>query len=79
MYHNQGEMATRLLGFERGVTLQVGVPVPVVTPRALSAFDLAGKGIAKAGNSRGLSSRCEACTGSQVKWFHDGYGVGSPR
>ena len=32
MYHDQGQIATKLLGFERGVTLHGGLPVPVATP-----------------------------------------------
>lgn len=49
MYHDQGQIATKLLGFERGVTLQAGLPVPVVTPAHGTAFDITGKGIANPG------------------------------
>ena len=49
MYHDQGQIATKLLGFERGVTLQGGLPVPVATPAHGTAFDIAGKGIANPG------------------------------
>jgi 4-hydroxythreonine-4-phosphate dehydrogenase len=37
----------KLMGFERGVTLHGGLPVPVTTPASGSAFDIAGKGIAR--------------------------------
>lgn len=49
MYHDQGQIATKLLGFERGVTLQGGLPVPIATPAHGTAFDIAGKGTANVG------------------------------
>ncbi|MES1265011.1 MAG: 4-hydroxythreonine-4-phosphate dehydrogenase PdxA, partial [Variovorax sp.] len=48
MYHDQGQIAMKLLGFEQGVTLHGGLPVPVATSASGSAFDIAGKGIANA-------------------------------
>jgi len=47
MYHDQGQIAMKLMGFERGVTLHGGLPVPVTTPASGSAFDIAGKGVAR--------------------------------
>jgi 4-hydroxythreonine-4-phosphate dehydrogenase len=52
MYHDQGQIATKLLGFERGVTLQGGLPAPIATPAHGTAFDIAGKGVANAGPIR---------------------------
>ena len=49
MYHDQGQIATKLLGFERGVTLQAGLPMPIATPAHGTAFDIAGKGVANPG------------------------------
>jgi len=46
MYHDQGQIAMKLLGFEGGVTLHGGLPVPVATCASGTAFDIAGKGIA---------------------------------
>jgi len=46
MYHDQGQIAMKLMGFERGVTLHGGLPVPVATSASGSAFDIAGKGVA---------------------------------
>ncbi|PID55855.1 4-hydroxythreonine-4-phosphate dehydrogenase [candidate division KSB3 bacterium] len=46
MYHDQGQVATKLLGFDRGVTVHGGLPVPITTPSHGTAFDIAGKGIA---------------------------------
>jgi 4-hydroxythreonine-4-phosphate dehydrogenase len=47
MYHDQGQIAMKLMGFERGVTLHGGLPVPVTTPASGSAFDIAGQGVAR--------------------------------
>ena len=49
MYHDQGQIALKLLGFNRGVTIQGGLPFPVGTPAHGTAFDIAGKGIADPG------------------------------
>jgi 4-hydroxythreonine-4-phosphate dehydrogenase len=46
MYHDQGQIAMKLMGFERGVTLHGGLPVPVATSASGSAFDIAGRGVA---------------------------------
>jgi 4-hydroxythreonine-4-phosphate dehydrogenase len=48
MYHDQGQVAVKLMGFERGVTVQGGLPVPITTPAHGTAFDIAGQGKAKA-------------------------------
>jgi len=49
MYHDQGQIALKLMGFDRGVTVQGGLPVPVSTPAHGTAFDIAGKGVADPG------------------------------
>lgn len=46
MYHDQGQIALKLLGFERGVTILGGLPVPITTPAHGTAYDIAGRGIA---------------------------------
>lgn len=46
MFHDQGQIAMKLIGFDHGVTLHGGLPVPVVTSASGSAFDIAGKGVA---------------------------------
>lgn len=51
MYHDQGQIAMKLMGFERGVTVQGGLPVPITTPAHGTAFDIAGQGKA---NPQGL-------------------------
>jgi 4-hydroxythreonine-4-phosphate dehydrogenase len=54
MYHDQGQIAMKLMGFERGVTLHGGLPVPVATSASGSAYDIAGR---RASPSRGPAGR----------------------
>lgn len=42
MYHDQGQIALKLQGFERGVSVLGGLPVPVATPAHGTAYDIAG-------------------------------------
>jgi 4-hydroxythreonine-4-phosphate dehydrogenase len=46
MYHDQGQIAMKLMGFDRGVTVQGGLPIPITTPAHGTAFDIVGKGVA---------------------------------
>ncbi len=48
MYHDQGQIAMKLMGFDSGVTVHAGLPFPVTTSAHGSAFDIAGKGVASA-------------------------------
>jgi 4-hydroxythreonine-4-phosphate dehydrogenase len=52
MYHDQGQIAMKLLGFDRGVTLLGGYPFPICTPAHGTAYDIAGKGVANVGAAR---------------------------
>ncbi|MGI9382830.1 MAG: 4-hydroxythreonine-4-phosphate dehydrogenase PdxA [Methyloligellaceae bacterium] len=49
MYHDQGQIAMKLMGFHKGVTVQGGLPVPVATPAHGTAYDISGQGIARTG------------------------------
>lgn len=49
MYHDQGQIAIKLMGFDRGVTVAGGLPVPVATPAHGTAFDIAGQNRADLG------------------------------
>ncbi len=46
MYHDQGLIPLKTLGFRRGVNITLGLPVPRTSPDHGTAFDIAGKGIA---------------------------------
>jgi 4-hydroxythreonine-4-phosphate dehydrogenase len=52
MYHDQGQIAMKLIGFDRGVTLIGGFPFPICTPAHGTAYDIAGQGIANIGASQ---------------------------
>jgi 4-hydroxythreonine-4-phosphate dehydrogenase len=67
MYHDQGQIAMKLIGFSRGVTVQGGLPVPILTPAQGTAVDIAGSGVADAGAIRAaFSLACDmAKTGQQ--------------
>jgi 4-hydroxythreonine-4-phosphate dehydrogenase len=52
MYHDQGQIAMKLMGFWRGVTVQGGLPVPTATPAHGTAFDISQKGVADIGPMR---------------------------
>jgi len=49
MYHDQGQIATKLLGFNKGVTVTAGLPSVFTTPAHGTAYDIVGKGIADVG------------------------------
>ncbi len=44
MYHDQGQIALKLMGFSQGVTVQGGLPVVITTPAHGTAYDIAGTG-----------------------------------
>ena len=46
MYHDALQSGLKAFGFDRGVTVQGGLPVPITTPAHGTAFDIAGKNIA---------------------------------
>ena len=49
MYHDQGQIATKLLGFTEGVTLTGGLKTLYTTPSHGTAYDIVGKGVADVG------------------------------
>jgi 4-hydroxythreonine-4-phosphate dehydrogenase len=69
MYHDQGQIATKLLGFERGVTLHGGLPVPVTTPAHGTAFDIAGKGTANPGPIKSALALAVKLATSNQPWL----------
>ena len=49
MYHDQGQIATKMKGFNRGVTVTGGLATVFTTPAHGTAFDIVGKGAATTG------------------------------
>lgn len=50
MYHDQGHVPLKLLDFEGGVNIALGLPIVRTSVDHGTAFDIAGKGIAEAGS-----------------------------
>ncbi len=59
MYHDQGQIAMKLLGFERGVTVHGGLSTPITTPAHGTAFDIVEKGEA---SPQALEHALKLCT-----------------
>ncbi len=69
MYHDQGQIAMKLMGFDRGVTVPGGLPIPIATPAHGTAYDIAGRGIANTGamqNAFALACRMGAARQKSV-------------
>ncbi len=49
MYHDQGQIATKLLGFNKGVTVTAGLKTVFTTPAHGTAYDIVGSGKADTG------------------------------
>ena len=60
MYHDQGQIAMKLMGFSRGVTVHGGLPIPIATPAHGTAFDIYGRGEAETGATQAAFDICVA-------------------
>jgi len=49
MYHDQGQIATKLLGFNKGVTVTAGLKTVFTTPAHGTAYDIVGQSKADPG------------------------------
>lgn len=58
MYHDQGQIAIKLLGFDQGVSMLAGLPVPVTTPAHGTAFDIVGENRANLDPARNAFMMC---------------------
>ncbi len=64
MYHDQGQIAIKLLGFRKGVTVQGGLPMPITTPAHGTAYDIAGQGRGERGRH---AQRFQDCRSAWVR------------
>lgn len=46
MFHDQGQIALKTMGFDGGVTIEAGLDLPICTPAHGSAYDIVGTGAA---------------------------------
>jgi 4-hydroxythreonine-4-phosphate dehydrogenase len=70
MYHDQGQIAMKLMGFDRGVTVPGGLPIPITTPAHGTAYDIAGRGVATTGavrNAFALACKMGATRSGQTR------------
>lgn len=67
MYHDQAQIATKLLGFERGVSVGVGYPFVLTTPSHGVALDIAGKGVADPEPMRQALALAERLAGARLR------------
>jgi len=68
MYHDQGQIATKLLGFNKGVTVTAGLKTVFTTPAHGTAFDIVGRGEADPGGldyALRLAARLAAARGGE--------------
>lgn len=47
MFHDQGQIAMKLLSFGHGITVHYGLPMPITTPAHGTAYDIVGQGVAE--------------------------------
>lgn len=69
MYHDQGQIATKLLGFNKGVTVTAGLKVVFTTPAHGTAYDIVGQNKADPGaleHAFQIASRMAATTKRSV-------------
>ncbi|MDB5941051.1 MAG: 4-hydroxythreonine-4-phosphate dehydrogenase ((phosphohydroxy)-L-threonine dehydrogenase)-like [Ramlibacter sp.] len=70
MYHDQGQIATKLLGFNKGVTVTAGLKTVFTTPAHGTAFDIVGQGKADTGaleQALRIAARMAAARKQQAK------------
>jgi 4-hydroxythreonine-4-phosphate dehydrogenase len=70
MYHDQGQIATKLKGFNRGVTVSGGLKTVFTTPAHGTAFDIVGQGVAATGafeNAVRLGARLAAARKAEAE------------
>ena len=68
MFHDQGQIAMKLMGFDKGITVQGGLPVPITTPAHGTAFDIVGQGIANPeATRRAFALACDMASNRQPK------------
>jgi 4-hydroxythreonine-4-phosphate dehydrogenase len=67
LFHDQGQIAIKALGFDQGVTVLGGLPVPLCTPAHGTAYDIAGKGIANIeASKRAFAIACSMGSGRML-------------
>jgi 4-phospho-D-threonate 3-dehydrogenase / 4-phospho-D-erythronate 3-dehydrogenase len=66
MYHDQGHIPVKLLGPDEGVAVTLGLPFLRMSPDHGAAFDIAGKGVARAGSMKAAMRAAAEAAGHDV-------------
>ncbi|MGE5616572.1 MAG: PdxA family dehydrogenase [Bacillota bacterium] len=67
MYHDQGQIATKMKGFNRGVTVTAGLETVFTTPAHGTAFDIVGQGKATTGALEQAVRLCARLASSRTR------------
>lgn len=67
MYHDQGQIALKLIGFEGGITVAGGFDIPIVTCGHGTAYDIAGKGVVTTASFENAVKQCSKMASVAVK------------
>jgi len=66
MYHDQGHIPVKLLGPDEGVAVTLGLPFLRMSPDHGAAFDIAGKGVARAGSMKAAMRAAAEAAGREA-------------
>ncbi len=66
MYHDQGHIPVKLLGPDEGVAVTLGLPFLRMSPDHGAAFDIAGKGVARAGSMKAAMRAAAEAAGRDI-------------
>jgi len=72
MYHDQGQIAIKVLGFDGGVSVQGGLPVVIATPAHGTAFNIVGKNLASPTSSQNALNVAIAMAGRRAARKREG-------
>lgn len=66
MYHDQGQIALKLMGFDEGITIAGGFEVPIVTGGHGTAYDIAGKNVVKTSAFENAIKMCTKMANAKI-------------
>ena len=68
MYHDQGLGPLKMIGFDEGINVTLGLPIIRTSPDHGTAFGIAGKGVASAGSMKSAISLAIEMAGKPNPW-----------
>lgn len=67
MYHDQGQIALKLIGFDGGITVAGGFDIPIVTCGHGTAYDIAGTGVVNTASFENAIKQCSQMASASQK------------